>query len=675
MRVGINPFLYPRREYDDVNIICVSSASEYLDWVSNQQYLFQGIRGSGKTSILKSMEWEVLWQIGKIAVKGPKEVEDIFAQLPKHLGVCCRMEAMDKEYWDSWKDEVGIEWAQKYFGTYLEYLLIDLFLSAVLSISQHKPEYFEDPKSDKQLVKDLIQSAFPNPKQFRPKLTDESLWELRSIIRGQHYGIRDFVFRKYSTGVLRESYPVLSPGELVLCFADSLRGNYKVFSEQKFFPMLDDCNHLTGWQAQVVNSAISRARTPVSYKITAVLGLYADLNTVDGRPLSAQELKRISISPEQEGKWELNDRFVDLIQGVCQTRIAQYYDSKYAKKFNFKHLLGNFNVEYALEKTLNRSEKTKAIELIAKARKEASIKGRAVSITSAWLTEKRVREEEIPSSNDQEIQRKLLRQLNSRYFKKWKYSAAIAICRDPEYRSPFPYYGWRIVVHLCCGSVREFLHIMSEIWSEVELPIDRFVEIRNLDLFKQSKAIRTAAKSHFNTLDKKPVLYIKEQAVTYPEILTKKHPSTSLPSICERLGKLFEQLQSFPAVLANPETASLKLKKEDIPDYILRFIDFAVMAGAMLKEDKENERSFAVGLHPFFSPLFNTSFRYPFYFPQNVSKQDFISIFIGNKQDAKKAVNRIIKARMTNYIKRHRPNSTQSSGIQKDFLTDIEEEQ
>ena len=675
MIANINPFLYPRREYDDVNIIYISSVSEYLEWTSNQQYLFQGIRGSGKTSILKSMDWEVLWQIGKIKVEGPKEIKEIFTQSPKHLGVCCRMEAMDKEYWDSWRNEVGLEWARKYFGTYLEYLLLDMFLSAILSISQRKPEYFENPKSDKQLLRDLLQSAFPNPNQFCPKLIEESLWELRSIIRGQHYGIRDLVFRKYPADVLRESYPVLSPGELVQCFAESVRNNYEAFSEQKFFPMLDDCNHLTGWQAQVVNSAISRARTPVSYKITAVFGLYADLNTVDGRPLSEQELKRIAISPEQEGKWELHDRFVDLIQGVCQTRIAQYYDSKYAKRFDFKRFLGNFNVEYALGKTLNRSEKTKAIELLAKAREEASIKGRAVSITSAWLTEKRVREEKIPFSNDPEIHKKLLRQLNSKYFKKWKYSAAIAICRDPDYRSPFPYYGWRIVVHLCCGSVREFLHIMSEIWSEVKLPIDSFVEIKNLDLFKQSKAIRTAAKSHFNTLDKKPVLYIKEQEGTYPRILTKKHPSTSLPLVCERLGKLFERFQSFPAVLANPETASLKLKKEDIPDYILRFIDFAVMAGAMLKEDKEKERSFAVGLHPFFSPLFNISFRYPFYFPQNVSKQDFISIFSGTKQDAKKAVSRIIEARMTNYTKRHGPNSTQSSGVQRDFLTDIDEEQ
>jgi hypothetical protein len=507
-------------------------------------------------------------------------------------------------------------------------------------------------------------------------LAEESLWELRSIIRGQHYGIRDLVYRNNTAEILSKSYPVLSPGDLVRCFAESLIINYEVFSKMKFFPMLDDCNHLTEWQAQVVNSAISRAKAPVSYKITSVFGLYPILTTIDGRPLSEQELKRIAISPAEEGKWELHDRFVDLIQGVCQTRIAQHYSPKYARKFNFKRLLGNFDVEYALEKTLKRSEKTKAIELLSKAREQKSTKDNKISITSAWLTEKQVREENIKYTKDPEIHKRLLRQLNSKYFKKWKYSAAIAICRDPELRSPFPYYGWSIIVHLSCGSVREFLHIMSEIWSELNYPIDRFVKIQDLDLYRQSKAIRTAAKSHFETLDKKPVLYTMDPKGKIPEIIPTKHPSTSLPDVCERLGTLFGQFQSLPSVLANPETAALKLKREEIPDYILRFIDFAVMSGAMLKKENEEEKTLAVGLHPFFSPLFDISFRYPFYFPQNVSKQDFTLLFSGNDRDAKKAASRILKERMLNYTKKHKSDeNVKLKEIQMGFPINVKEEQ
>ena len=48
MNIKINPFLYPRREYDDVNIIYISDVSEYLAWTSNQQYLFEGIEEAVK---------------------------------------------------------------------------------------------------------------------------------------------------------------------------------------------------------------------------------------------------------------------------------------------------------------------------------------------------------------------------------------------------------------------------------------------------------------------------------------------------------------------------------------------------------------------------------------------------------------------------------------------------
>jgi len=95
----------------------------------------------------------------------------------------------------------------------------------------------------------------------------------------------------------------------------------------------------------------------------------------------------------------------------------------------------------------------------------------------------------------------------------------------------------------------------------------------------------------------------------------------------------------------------------------------------LLKEDKEEERSFAVGLHPFFSPLFNINFRYPFYFPQHVSRQDFISIFRGDKKDAEKAMNSIIKGRMINYARRHRAISMRCSGVQRDFLPGAGEEE
>ena len=88
-----------------------------------------------------------------------------------------------------------------------------------------------------------------------------------------------------------------------------------------------------------------------------------------------------SLLEEGERMENVSDRFVDLIQGVCRTRIAKYYNQEYAREFDFKRLLGRFDIEYALEKTFDSHEKTKVIELLEKAREESSSKGRKLSIT------------------------------------------------------------------------------------------------------------------------------------------------------------------------------------------------------------------------------------------------------------------------------------------------------
>src|SRR4030042_6957488 len=146
---NINPFTYARREYDEEHTIYISNDQEYLEWVSSQQYLFEGLRGSGKTSILRSMQWDVVWHTGKIRVEGSRRTKDIFAKAQQHLAVCHKVEEMDAAYWDSWKNQVGVEWAQKFYGTYIEYLLLDLFLDALIRIVQIEPDKFENPQSEK----------------------------------------------------------------------------------------------------------------------------------------------------------------------------------------------------------------------------------------------------------------------------------------------------------------------------------------------------------------------------------------------------------------------------------------------------------------------------------------------------------------------------------------------
>lgn len=653
----INPFLYSRREFERETALYVTGGREgFFDWISGQQYLFEGLRGSGKTSILKSMEWDTNWKVGPTRVEGPEDIKRFFAGSPNHLAVCCRFEEMDREYWDSWNKLVGVECSERYFGTYLEYMLLDLFLSALLQIIKKRPNLFECVEAEEHLVNDLLQMGFPDASQ-RPRLPEKSFWSLRHIIRDQHIAVRDLVYRKASKETMYNTYPVLSPGNLIQCFGESLTANYREFSNLKVFPMLDDCNHLTDWQTRVVNSAVSKVKAPVSYKLTSVFGLYKTRRTIDGRPLGEQELKTIRISGAGELKWKYSQKYMRLVQGVCQTRIESAYTKELAERFNFKKTLGDFNIQSLLERTLSSGEKPKAIELWAQAKKEAEDKQTTISITSTWLRQHRVRELEQPSHKDPTVQKMLLRRLNSMYTKKWTYTAAVAICQDRDLRLSFPYCGWSTILHLSNGSIREMLRIMYEIWEIMNLPIERFVQKENINWRRQRKAIKNAAENYFNGLDRKPLLDVNDRKWKGTTNKGNYYPPSSLPSICQRLGRVFAQFQSYPSICVEAESASLRVSKNGLESDILRVIDFGVMTGMLQKI--EDDSTIRIGLHPFFAPLFNISFRSPFYSSESVGVDDLTALFKGTDKKAAKAIERILRNREKRYSKRKRANNIQ----------------
>ena len=71
------------------------------------------------------------------------------------------------------------------------------------------------------------------------------------------------------------------------------------------------------------------------------------------------------------------------------------------------------------------------------------------------------------------------------------------------------------------------------------------------------------------------------------------------------------------------------------------------MNGALLK--LEEDSTITIGLHPALSPVFNMSFRNPFYYPQKVSPKDFTNLLSGDEIQAEAAKDSILRFRMRNY--------------------------
>ena len=143
----------------------------------------------------------------------------------------------------------------------------------------------------------------------------------------------------------------------------------------------------------------------------------------------------------------------------------------------------------------------------------------------------------------------------------------------------------------------------------------------------------------------------------YSKTNTTNYP-TSLPSICMRLGNLFAQFQTYPSICVTAETASLKIKSSELDDEIIDAINFAVMCGVIIKPSNESV-FLKVGLHPILSPIYNISFRRPFYYPESISGKEFSRLFKGNDFEANKMTEKILENRMKRDLESKEKNDKQ----------------
>jgi len=651
-----NPFSSARLEYEQaMTLYILSGPGGYADWITSQQFRFEGVRGSGKSSILRSMEYDIAWRISKIRIEAEESIKNLVYQQPHHLAVRFRLETMDTRLWNAWKDSVGELNAQKYFSAYIDYYLMDLFLSALIKIMQKHDKYFKDALAERNIVDDILQIAFPVDLQ-KLILPEYTFWVLRKLFREKHNLLRAHVYNNLPIDQFETKFTALSPGNLIQSFGESLTSNYKELSDLLIFPMLDDCNHLADWQTKVINSAVLKAQTPISYKITSVIGLYPSSVTMDDRPLNEQEIKTYRISGELSNQKEMNydKRFEQLAQGVCLSRIAPFVDKESVNTFNLKRILGDFKLQDLLYTSLGKLEKTDAFMLIQESKKMAGIKGKDFSITSTWLLQKKLRKRLTKVASSTEEEKLLERQWYSIYTKKFSYGAAFAICK--QLHIDFPYCGYNMVHHLSGGSIRDFLKIMHDIYAVSSMTVEQFVRTQGLVRIKQTQGIKEAAKNYLNSLDKHSFFPCNNVQV----INSNGYDPTSLYSICLRLGRLFDQFQSDPYMKINPEIAAIRIKKDGLRSEILEAIRYGVLSGAFYVEYEST--TIAIGLNPIMAPYFNNSFHKPLYYPQSVTRSQFYALFNRNEKIVRKAITAILTDRLNSFEKTGRKKMKRAQG-------------
>jgi hypothetical protein len=310
---------------------------------------------------------------------------------------------------------------------------------------------------------------------------------------------------------------------------------------------------------------------------------------------------------------------------VCRLRIEKCYDLAAAKCFDFKRVLGSFDIDKAILEKISNSEKYIKLRELLEISKDPKYDGR---LTRAWLAENNIRETETYDVNINRQQNK--RQQESSFFKKYRFAAGVAIAQ--ECRMGFPYWGQPVVLHLGSGSIRDVLRIMSGIWQTADLPVEKFVASDPICHDAQEKGIKSAAKKFFDSLDNRPIC--------------EKGPA--MMEICRRLGALFKILQSKKYMRIAPETASLRVVATEIDADMKKILGTIMTSGAIIREEDDitDSKYYTIGLHPIMAPLFGICFRQPFYYPQSVTGDQLKSILVGQNKTYKRIVKEILNRRL-----------------------------
>ncbi len=626
----INPFFHGRLEHEYQPILFVSD--KISQWVSVRPILFEGVRGSGKSSALRLLSWDVAWQAVPVRFSGsPRALK--FLNNPKHIGVYYRVEDFVISLWDRWA--VNKDVAQRYFGTYIEFLYLDLLLSALIGIRRMTKCLFTNVNSEKEFVKSLIDNSFPS--QSRPKPLNFSFESLREVVADVHQSIRHLVFQNISEVDIKKTYSVVGPGSLTKTFGNSFMATYPSQSHWPLLILLDDCNFLTRWQMEVVNTAVANCTAPISYKLSSLAGLYPTFDTMEPqKPLISDNIEKQFLPTNIETKRTI-PQYEKFANSVCKARIQQFYKKELSELFQLKEQLGVFDMENLIEKKLKVSENPKAEKFLETVRDIPTVKG-APQIIKTWLHEKEIRKslslDEATNKNLDRIKR-MLRHTDSIYERKWYYVAGISLCK--EFNLDFPYSGYQVVLYLSCASLRELLRIMSYMWDEMENNTGDFFDKKPISFQIQNSAIIKAAQARYNLIDANP---FSSKGIT-------------LQNVCGRLGELFNTCQSYPHILTTPETASISIHKQFIEQEkeLKDIIRKSVSSGWLLI--KKQQDKLCIGLHPILAPKYKISFRSPFYYPEPISKDDFLALFLGTDKDASEATHNVLKTRKNRYQKRH----------------------
>ena len=490
MLQNANPFRPTRWEHHQVGdaLIWFTKTAESL--AQAKSFYVYGSRGSGKTSLLRSICWEDL--AFNSSLKMQRKLADfshlgIYIRFPDHVSA-----SMDI---DQWGHEAATEQQSqldyhRFFSLAVELACVEKAFEAAHALRMENLLSYR-PGDELDIV-DFLSKEFPQLGELagsEPRTFLEYARACRRAIR-----LMNEACSRGSVANLLSALPVREPNQFLSMAIEKLSVAIRVKSKTAekraaFKFCLDDCEVLSDTQKRSLNTLVRLSRSPVFWIVSSVDTVRFDSNTfIPAQPLTDADRVVISLNDRDERS------FKELCQAVVSLRLlsiaspseqSQLSRTNPIMFFDLDARLGTENVNSIIATIIKRSTKPEAAKIqhaaetlrdLIASRKDSVVAEDNVSDLPYYeayiLMHWRGREDAFEVDFAEADANRLSQHVNNfgeQRFNAWlrrKQSAALYHLASRLKVRHVPLAGANMVIGLADQSIRDFLEIMGEIFEE-----------------------------------------------------------------------------------------------------------------------------------------------------------------------------------------------------------------
>ena len=657
-----NPFRPTRWEHhrDGKPLLWFTNAAREL--AAPKSVFIYGSRGSGKTSLLKSICWEDL--AGNDSLRLQRHIEDfdhigIYIRFPDHISQSLDYDGWRAQFPQAANPAIAYH---RFFSLAVELVCAERTLEALHALRVKEMVTFA-PGQELQIVEDFCQE-YESLGAFASRLPRTFL-ELARLLRNIVPRMSDACTNGTAVA-LADRLPPREPNQLLAYLAERLIAAVRIKGEGeprqtslKF--CLDDCEVLSDVQRRSLNTLVRLSKSPISWVISSVgEASEASETFLDAQPLTdADRLVR-----------SLNDRkptdFLELCQSVISLRLYFSLPAELRpdpspesrELFDLSARLGDTSVNHIVQQMLRRSKSPSARLVQDGAQELHRAIGRAgrssprrynadaippyyeAYLLMHWQGSEEAFKTQITPADVKRlppVAGRVLEDAFNAWIRGKQLGSLLHLAQSLRMRK-MPLFGSNIIISLADSSIRDFLEMMAEIFERYassthatsggKSALERFALTRTqLAQSHQNDAIYAASQDYYNG--------VANHAESDADMMSR---------LVNGLGNLTSLLQSNPAdprVFATPERGVFVIEfetgnpnAEEEAQFVSSIIQQGLLAGylrsgkipkAMPSQAEVNARLIAFRLHRRFAPFFTFSYRGA-YAPVRIAQSDVASL-------------------------------------------------